>query len=85
MHGVDGWELADYDWDPTTGMARCTYEREPGKRTPDRRADPERAKTPQTMELIRPQPANRRHAGWTSDPDVRAYIEEDRDFPVRRY
>lgn len=26
-HGRDGWALADYDWDPETGIAKLTYER----------------------------------------------------------
>lgn len=27
-HGVDGWYLADYEWDEKTGLATFTYERE---------------------------------------------------------
>jgi len=24
-HGVDGWELEDYEWDVASGLARCDY------------------------------------------------------------
>lgn len=26
-HGVDGWDLVDYEWRPKTGEAEFTYER----------------------------------------------------------
>ncbi len=48
-HGRDGWELADYDWCPETGVATLTYEH------PKRRE--------QFVEK-RAQPAEPKHAGW---------------------
>lgn len=82
-HKRDGWKLVDYDWDPISGLAQITYERPAGERVPDRRAvdrgDPE------TMRVVVPQPASPKHAGWSSDPNVRAFIDRDRDFPVRYF
>lgn len=83
MHGVDGWKLADYDWDPETGLARITYERAPG-RTPDRRSTVDRAGR-ETIRMYVPQPASSRHAGWKTDRHVRAFVERDTDFPVRHF
>ncbi len=28
LHGVDGWDLADYDWDELSGVGRCVYRKE---------------------------------------------------------
>ncbi len=52
-HGRDGWELADYDWDPETGLAKLTYERL-------------RKDTAEIQEkvVVRAQPADPKHAGW---------------------
>lgn len=82
MHGIDGWKMADFDWDPTTGLAKITYEREPGERTPDRRASLGRNGL-ETISVQVPQPTSPRHAGWSSDPHVRAFIDRDREFPTR--
>lgn len=83
MHKRDGWELADYDWDPNTGLAKFTYERKPGKRTPDRRSA-DRAEL-ESIALQQYQPTSPRHAGWSSDANVRAFVDENRDFPTRRF
>ncbi len=52
-HGRDGWELADYDWDPETGLAKLTYERV-------------RVDTGEIQEKIvtKVQPAAPSHVGW---------------------
>jgi hypothetical protein len=52
-HGRDGWELADYEWDPETGVGKFTYERT-------------RADTGEVVERVetRMQPADPKHAGW---------------------
>lgn len=52
-HGRDGWELADYDWDPATGIATLTYERL-------------RKDTLEIHEKVvtKMQPAGPGHAGW---------------------
>lgn len=70
-HGRDGWKLEDFDWDPETGLAKCTYER----RLAGAKAE--------TMTTFEPQPSSSRHVNWSLDPNVRAFIEHDRDFPVR--
>jgi hypothetical protein len=51
VHGRDGWELADYDWDPETGLARLTYER---------------PATGQVYERVELQPATPDHQGWAT-------------------
>lgn len=82
-HKRDGWALVDYDWDPNTGLAQLTYERTPGERTPDRRATGRG--DPETMRVLLPQPTSPKHAGWRADPNVRAFVDRDRDFPVRYF
>ncbi len=53
MHGRDGWELENYDWDPDTGLATLTYER----LCPDTKAHQEQV-------IVKPQPTEPRHVGW---------------------
>jgi len=65
VHGHDGWTLDDYEWDPLTGIGSFVYEREPGKRVPDRRVAGDRADVERIL-LQRPQPSNPRHAGWNA-------------------
>jgi hypothetical protein len=37
-HGVDNWQLVEYEWDPETGVATMLYEHDDG-RTMTRTAD----------------------------------------------
>jgi hypothetical protein len=53
VHGRDGWELVDYDWDPDTGLATLTYER--------LRTDTGEL---QTISRVQAQPAAPNHTGW---------------------
>ncbi len=53
-HGRDGWELADYDWDPETGLATLVYER--------LRVD---TGAIQEKVVMKAHPARPGHAGWT--------------------
>jgi hypothetical protein len=52
-HGRDGWELADYDWDPETGVGSLTYER--------LRKDTGEL---ESKVVVKAQPAAPNHAGW---------------------
>ncbi len=53
VHGRGGWELADYDWDPATGLATLTYER--------LRTD---TLETQTKVVTKAQPSAPTHQGW---------------------
>jgi hypothetical protein len=57
-HGRDGWELADYDWDPETGLATLTYER----LCEDTDGKPNAA-TERTI-VTKAQPHDTKHTGW---------------------
>ena len=52
-HGRDGWELADYDWDPETGVGRLTYER----------LDADTGEVQEKV-VMKNQPTDPKHAGW---------------------
>ncbi len=56
VHGRGGWELADYDWDPATGLATLTYER--------LRTD---TLETQTKVVVKAQPAAPNHTGWRDE------------------
>lgn len=49
VHGRDGWELAEFDWDEKTGLGTFTYER---------------PKTQETTVIVRAQPHATTHTGW---------------------
>ncbi len=52
-HGRDGWELADYDWDPETGLAKLTYERPiPGTERVEEHV------------IVKEHPCNPKQQGW---------------------
>ena len=52
QHGIDGWELDDYEWDEKTGVARFEYTRTLVDGTIEGRV------------VAKAQPANRTHTGW---------------------
>lgn len=56
---VGDYELDDYEWDPDTGVAVCTYERitEPC-------GSPDDASDRSHVTVTRSQPSGRWHAGW---------------------
>lgn len=55
LHGRNGWQLVDYDWNESTGVATLTYERE--------REDFDAIETKVVTKL---QPALPNHIGWLS-------------------
>ena len=65
-HGVDGWSLAEYEWDPRTGRARFEYERPLGhtELAPDGEGGVVSVPAVDSAVVIRAQPANRYHDGW---------------------
>lgn len=48
-HGVDGWSLADMDWDPDTGVSRFEYQGLGGT----------------VLIVFRDQPTRPDHQGWS--------------------
>lgn len=54
-HGVDGWDLVEYEWDPKTGLGHYLYEREVNGSIVNTR-------------LVKPQPVNETHIGWYMRP-----------------
>lgn len=56
-HGVNGWQLIEYDWSPTTGIGKFKYERVT-------EAEEGLEPTREVQNLQRMQPSGPEHVGW---------------------